>query len=86
MDLFLFYMLYVYSRNYKKKTYCKIIVLFSALVPEFKIKLNDVTVPERKDATFKCKLNDDEVPLDWYFKGNKVRYANLNLLPKNKNK
>lgn len=46
--------------------------LFVALVPEFKIKLNDVTVPEHKDATFACKLNDDEVELDWYFKGNKV--------------
>ncbi len=48
------------------------------MVPEFKAKLDDVTVPEHDDATFTCKLNDEELEVDWYFKDKKVSGPKIN--------
>ena len=36
--------------------------------------MNDVTIPEHKDAAFTCKLNDDEVNLDWFINDKKVYF------------
>lgn len=44
------------------------VILFTALVPEFTGKLNDVTAPEHTEVTLTCELNDEEFEVKWFNK------------------
>ena len=45
----------------------------SAIVPEFVIPLNDVSVVEHTEATFTTKLNDAELEVTWFIKDKEVK-------------
>ena len=46
---------------------------FAAVVPEFTGTLEDVTVPEHKDATMICELNESFLDVTWYHKDKPIK-------------
>merc|ERR1712142_637250 len=55
-----------------KKVTCSAQLKVIPLVPKFKTGLKDLNVPEHDTATFEIKLNDDELPVEWYLGDKKI--------------